>query len=112
MKYKTIYVVIHGGELAFASVRRSDSLNYMEDLINSATNDVLNEWEIDDADFDDQFEAAYQAGFDGDSLECHRIDLSKYSPDESIIVDDDIELNYADITDALERSEYDDTTYF
>ena len=112
MKYKTVYVVVNGGELVFASTRLSDSRNYMEELINSETNDVLNEWGIDDADFDDQFEAAYQAGFDGDSLECYRIDLSKYSPEDSIIIEDNIELNYTDIIDALERSEYDDTTYF
>lgn len=43
MKYKTVYVVVNGGELVFASTRLSDSRNYMEELINSETNDVLNE---------------------------------------------------------------------
>ena len=112
MEYKIIYVVLHGGDLEFASTRRSAANNYMEHIIASGTNDVLDEWGIEDADESDQMEAAYQAGFDDDSLECYRVDLSKYSDEDSIILDNDIDLSYADIIDALQRSEYDDTTDF
>lgn len=112
MKYKIVYVVVHGDELKFASTSRIAANNYKEHFFNSAADEVLNDWGIDDADENDQMEAAYQAGFDEDHIECYRVDLSKFSEDEPVILDDDTELDYNDIITTLGKSKYDELTDF
>ena len=103
LQCKKIYIVIRNDQLAFASQSKTTADNYITHIICSETEDVLEEWGIENATAKDLYAAAFQAGINGDSISSYQLDLSQYTIDEPIILENNTVLNCKDIIKALQE---------
>lgn len=112
MNYHIVYLIVLNGELRFVSKCRLDALNCQNDINTSVGKAVLDEWHIHDVEAKNIAEVRFQASYNGDFAECYCIDLSQYSKDSVITLENSIKFTYNDILTLLKRSEYYDTTIF
>lgn len=102
-----VYYVVNEGEVKFASYDKDEANNFADKNNDEDTNEVLENWgygDEDDISEKRMAEAAFQAGFDGGIYEVFKIDLSKFSEDDTITLDDGTEIDVSEIIEKLNEN--------
>lgn len=100
MTENILYLAMRDGECEYASASKMEAENFVEQQYEQATNEVLNEWGIDDPSVEDIDEAAFQAGYD-ENYEVVKVDMSKKTEDDTIELPDGNEVEVSDILEKL-----------
>lgn len=102
MKHSIIYVVVNEGDVVYASADKESANAYADTKEIEARERVLEEWGNDDPSESELVEADYQAGFDGDSYEVQKIDISNQTEDGTVELQDGTEIEMSEILEKLE----------
>lgn len=97
MKYGIVYIVMHEGEVEYASTDRQSAKEYADNQMENGTVEVLNRWGNDDPTGKDIYEAAFQSGYEGDYYEVTKVDISNKTEDDTVELPNGIEIEVSEI---------------
>ncbi len=104
MKYGIVYIVMHEGEVEYASTDRQAAEEYANAQMENGTVEVLNRWGNDDPTEKDIREAALQSGYEGDCYEVIKVDISnKTEDDDTIKLSNGDEIEVSEILNKLSK---------
>lgn len=105
MKYNNVYIVIHEGDVVYASTDKESAEGYADEQMYNAREAVLDEWENDDPTEKDIEDADWQVGLNGDFYEVIKVNISNKMDDDTLELPNGDEVDVSDILEKLRTYE-------